>query len=304
LLVIVSVTLILTVKNEQTTIQPLLESICQQTKQPNEIIIVDGGSSDSTVNIIETYQKKLPINLIVLPNVNIAQGRNIAIKNAKNDIIASTDGGCVLDKKWLEKIISPFEISKETDVVSGAYLPLCEDKFQELASQIIFPDVSKLDENFLPSARSIAFKKALWEKVAGFPENLRTAEDTVFDMKLKKLGARFVLSKDAIVFWRVRKNLSEVFKQFYNYAKGEGSARFYPFNYLIRYGFFSGLVLLILFMPLNPFAWAFAIFSVILVLWLKRLRNVKNLRELPFCFLIALSIELGISVGYIPGLFE
>jgi glycosyltransferase involved in cell wall biosynthesis len=296
--------LILTIKNEEKTIRPLLESILQQTKQADEVVIVDGGSSDSTVNIIKTYENKLPINLIVLPNVNIARGRNIAIKNAKNDIIASTDGGCVLDKNWLEKITSPFEINQETDVVSGAYLPLCEDKFQELASQIIFPDVSKLDESFLPSARSIAFKKALWEKVGGFPEDLKTAEDTIFDIKLKRFGARFVLSKEAIVFWRVRENLSLIFKQFYNYAKGEGSARFYPFNYLIRYGFFSGLVLLIIFMSSNPFVWAFAVFSVMLVLWLKRLRNVKSLRELPFCFLIAISIELGISIGYISGLFD
>jgi hypothetical protein len=241
--------------------------------------------------------------LIISPNTNIAQGRNIAIKNAKNNIIASTDGGCILDKQWLEKITYPFGTSHEPDVVSGVYLPYCEDKFQEIVAKIVFPSISELDENFLPSARSISFKKGVWEKVGGFPEKLKTAEDTFFDNKLKQAGACFVLSKEAIVFWRIRENLSSVYRQFYNYAKGEGTARLCPFNYLARYGFFAFLVLILVFMPLNFFAWGFVVFSLIMVLWVKRLRKIKHASEFPLGISIASAIELGISVGYVTGLF-
>ena len=44
------------------------------------------------------------------------------------------------------------------------------------------------EETFLPSGRSIAFKKSAWKEVGGYPENLYTGEDTLFDLKLKEKG--------------------------------------------------------------------------------------------------------------------
>ena len=102
------VSLICTVKDEKETIIELLENIFKQTMSPDEVVIVDGGSSDGTIDIIQRYSEKLPLKLIVSTGANIAKGRNIAIKNASYDIIASTDGGCKLDEKWLENLIQPF----------------------------------------------------------------------------------------------------------------------------------------------------------------------------------------------------
>ena len=77
------VSLICTLKNEEFSAKVLLDSLLSQSRLPHEIIIVDGGSIDRTVEIINSYiQKGAPIKLIIKGGANIAQGRNIAIKNA------------------------------------------------------------------------------------------------------------------------------------------------------------------------------------------------------------------------------
>src|SRR5687767_12515658 len=98
------ISLIATVLNEGSNIHRLMETIQRQTRQPDEIIIVDGGSQDDTMAILNSYTGKLPLRVIVQPDSNISRGRNIALKAAKGDIIAITDAGVRLNDDWLERI--------------------------------------------------------------------------------------------------------------------------------------------------------------------------------------------------------
>ena len=80
------VSVICTVKNEEETILDWLESLEKQSRLPDEVIIVNGDSTDRTVDLIKEFMRnsKLKIRLIVAPSANIAQGRNIAIKNSQS----------------------------------------------------------------------------------------------------------------------------------------------------------------------------------------------------------------------------
>jgi glycosyltransferase involved in cell wall biosynthesis len=301
------ISLICTVKNEEKTILDWLESLKRQTKLPDEIIVVDGGSIDKTAELVQEFMRNanLKIRLIIAPGANIAQGRNVAVRNCTNGIIASTDAGCRLHPQWLENITKPFEKDPSVDVVLGVYLPWYETEFEEIASYLIFPNIEKLNpDKFLPSSRSIAFRKKAWEDVGGYPEWLDTAEDTLFDLKLKKAGMRFFLAKNAIVYWKVRENAKKIFKQFYNYAKGDGIAFLFPQRYLPRYAIAALTLILAAILWNNIFFWILATLAFPFGFYIKHLRKVRkpSIKRLFIATMIALAIETGIFIGYLKGI--
>lgn len=232
--------LISTVYNEGDNIRSFLESIRAQTVLPDEIIIVDAASTDNTAGLIDGFiseNKDLNLKLIrEAKRVNIARGRNIAIFNARGAIIAVTDAGCVVDDRWFEEITSPFSKDNGIDIVSGWYEPLIETGFHRKAAEAIVPTLEEINPaSFLPSSRSIAFKKVCWEKAGGYPEHLTLCgEDTLFDLRLKELSLRFVFNPDAKVFWRMRDSLKALLEQAYMYGLGDGEARIFTGRYCVR----------------------------------------------------------------------
>jgi glycosyltransferase involved in cell wall biosynthesis len=78
------ISVVTTVLNEEKNIVQFLDSIVNQTKKPDEIIVVDGGSKDSTIKILKKYQKKNRlVKVYELPNSKISEGRNFGVKNSK-----------------------------------------------------------------------------------------------------------------------------------------------------------------------------------------------------------------------------
>src|SRR5512139_3748337 len=102
------VSLICTVLNEGEAIRRLMDSVVRQTRTPDEIVFVDGGSHDNTVEVIQRYSERLPLRVIVEPGANISRGRNVAIEAATGNVIVSVDAGVWLEPAWLESLLAPF----------------------------------------------------------------------------------------------------------------------------------------------------------------------------------------------------
>lgn len=214
----------LTIYNEERSIARTIETILQQTKSPNEIVIVDGGSVDGTVDIIRHYQKKDKRIKLLTCKCSRSKGRNLTVELSSNEIIAMTDAGCMPNRDWLEKLTSPF-INTDVDMVAGFYEMTGNTNFQKAAAVFLGVTPRKFDINFLPSTRSVAFKKTLWEEVGGFPEALTdTAEDTVFNEKVVKSGAKIARVKSAVVEWGMPDELNEVLLKMFHYAKGDAKS--------------------------------------------------------------------------------
>ncbi|WP_103866241.1 glycosyltransferase [Aquimarina sp. I32.4] len=249
--------LITTVYNEEASILSFIQSLNKQTIYPNEFIIVDGGSTDKTLDLInESISEKINYKLIVDDTCNkkhtvgpIAKGRNVAIKNTKHENILVTDAGCVLDENWVKQMIHSFE-KQNADIVSGWYKANVSNKFQSKIADIFCPPINKINKKtFLPSSRSLGFKKWLWKKVGGYPENSYTAEDTLFDIKIFKLTDNIVFNEKAFVYWDVPFDKEELNKKLFEYGFGEGRLRIFLFHYIMRLALlicFPILLLLIL----------------------------------------------------------
>jgi len=101
--------IISTVYNEEKNIERFLSSIVSQTRLPDEVIVVDGGSSDGTPDLIRKWSDRYPFIRLIVQKCNIAEGRNIAIAASTADIVASTDAGCFVESTWFENIVAPIE---------------------------------------------------------------------------------------------------------------------------------------------------------------------------------------------------
>lgn len=222
----VKVSICITVLNEERSINHLLKSLLAQTKLPNEIVIVDGGSIDKTVDIVKFYQKNHRfIKLFISPG-SIAHGRNISIAKAQGDIIALTDAGCRAKRDWLKKITLPFS-DYTVGLVAGFYIMPSKNASEKALN--IFQGIVPKDfnsKNFIPSARSVAFRKSVWERVGGFDEEFKKAgEDTKFFYDVSsQASTKIVRIKDAIVEWRESGNYIDRFRKFFNYAKGDAES--------------------------------------------------------------------------------
>ncbi len=230
------VSLVLTVKNEAPNIPRLFDSLAQQTRLPDQIVCVDGGSGDNTLATLQKYATTLPLKIISQPGANISKGRNTAIRCADADIIAATDAGVRLDSHWLEEIVRPFESDEAPDVVSGWFVPDPQTVFELALAATTLPAREDIRaDKFLPSSRSMAFKKRVWEQTAQYPEWLDYGEDLVFDLDLRAAGCRFSFAPNAWVYFRPRASLGAFFKQYYLYARGDGKAKLWSGRHLIRY---------------------------------------------------------------------
>ena len=154
----IKVSLITTVLNEESSIEHFLSSIAIQSQKPNEVIIVDAGSTDKTVDIIKSFQPFLKnLKILVKKGANRSAGRNLAIKSAKNEIIVMSDAGCRLDKEWVKEISRQF-VDKKIKVVAGFYLAESKTVFQKCVAPyaLVMPDRVN-PKNFLPSSLYSSF---------------------------------------------------------------------------------------------------------------------------------------------------
>ncbi|MCU0466243.1 MAG: glycosyltransferase [Anaerolineae bacterium] len=252
------VSVIATVLNEGESIRQLMDSLCAQTRQPDELIIVDGGSRDTTVAVIESYRDRLPLRVVVEPGANISRGRNVAAQNATGEILAITDAGVRLEPAWLAELIAPFESDSALGVVAGFFFPDPQTVFEAAMGATVLPQVGDIDPaTFLPSSRSVAVRRSAFEVVGGYPEWLDYCEDLIFDLRLKTVTSPFAFAPGALAHFRPRGSIRAFYKQYYLYARGDGKADLWRKRHLIRYAtYLIGLPVLIgLALAVSPWFW-------------------------------------------------
>jgi glycosyltransferase involved in cell wall biosynthesis len=228
------VALIVTVLNEAASIDALLESVAAQTRQPDEVVIVDGGSTDGTWARLQPWATRLPLHVLEAPGSTIARGRNVAIESTTAELIAVTDAGVRLEPDWLANLLA--RLSVDVDVVSGFFAADAMTVFERAMGATVLPALADVRaDRFLPSSRSVLFRRSAWQAVGGYPAWLDYGEDLVFDLALRSNRCSFAFAPDALVWFRPRSSLGAFFRQYYRYARGDGKADLWRLRHAIRY---------------------------------------------------------------------
>jgi len=224
--------IVTTVFNEAKNIESFLDSIRKQDFKADEIIIVDGGSTDGTCDLLQSYSQKyseLNLKIFVEIGCTIAKGRNVGISKASNENIILTDAGTRMAKNFCKSLLIPFELDSNVDLVSGITIP-----HSKITATWIASDYDNYNfQDFLPSARGVAIKKSIFNKVkGGFPEYLtKTGEDTLFMIFYRSYSNKWLINKAAKITWEVPDTLDEIIKLKQSYAYGDGESGFGDWNY-------------------------------------------------------------------------
>jgi glycosyltransferase involved in cell wall biosynthesis len=321
-------TLVSTVFNEAKRLQITINELSNQTVQPSEIIITDAGSNDGTYEMLMEWKRKSAVPIIIFqkPRCNVAEGRNIAIKAATHDIIISTDFGCRFHPGWLESIIAPFE-DKKVLVVGGSYI-VKEDEQVSLPAKAAYLLANGYKPNmdsplFIPSSRSIGYRKPVFDHVGGYCEWLTlAADDLVFGFEMRSKGYEIYKVDKPYVFWGRHEKTKGFVKEAYRYGLGDGEANV-NFNRFINnvlqlalYGVNLITLLAVAFFKL-PIIYFYCVLGIDLIVftkiysfyahytlrWIKTRTPKYNLKVFLFGFYLKECINLSYIKGYIKGYF-
>ncbi len=217
--------------------------------QKTDVIVVDGGSRDETLEIVKKWQKKHKrLRLIQVPRCKSpGQARNAALKWVKNEILLFLDSDCAPNQDWVGKMIQPLLRDPKIGMVGGELYTLQFDpqnKVEHYCEQIGFLSVGDRvgmkEGGYYPPVRknmprevngsqtcpffsmanaAVSRKAALavgnhfWEEGA--------AEDVDFSLRLSKAGYKLFFQPDAVVRHMHRANLGEFCRQ----VRGQGLGR-------------------------------------------------------------------------------
>jgi len=219
-----------TVLNEANDIGRLVTSLMEQTLPPAEVVIVDGGSSDGTWEWLQAAASKYP-SLVAIRDEScslkgspgpIARGRNIAIAAASSDVIACVDCGCTYEPHWLARLTAPIVNGQAEYAVGGSCIDQEQRTIWDVASAPFFGIKLSPDEPTKScTARSMAFRKQLWQQVGGFPEDVFLGEDTVFDLRARKTVTPAFAAR-AKAHYRPKHTLQSAIRQVASYAETDG----------------------------------------------------------------------------------
>jgi hypothetical protein len=224
-----------------------------------------------------------------------------------------TDAGVRLDSGWLEEIVAPFEESR-VQTVAGFFRPDPKTLFETAMGATVLPELQDIHpERFLPSSRSVAFRKEAWKAIGGYPEWLDYCEDLIFDFRLRARYGAFTFVPEALVYFRPRPSLRAFFHQYYRYARGDGKADLWRLRHAIRYLIYLVAVpfIAVAGATSNPAWWALYLIAIPGMLWVpwRRLSSMWNdmplfqkLKAALWVPLIRVTGDIAKMIGYPVGL--
>ncbi|HEX8097378.1 MAG TPA: glycosyltransferase [Pyrinomonadaceae bacterium] len=231
------------VRNEEGSIRRLLDGLFRQTRRPDEIVITDGGSRDATPEIIEEYVRQgKPVRLIREREALPGRGRNLAAAIATSEWLAFIDAGVYPAEDWLASLAECVERDEEVKAVYGGWEPAADSFFKECAAiAYAYVPTKEVNEEFVRSRfiASSLIHRSVWERVGGFSERLRSAEDLLFMQSVDETGARVAYAPGAAVLWSMPPTFWRTFKRFVTYSRHNlraGFGRGWQAAIFTRYG--------------------------------------------------------------------
>ena len=210
-----TISIIIPAYNEEKFLPDTLKSIQNLIRKPDEVIIVDGGSTDNTAIIGKSFNTKV----ITVEHRGIGYARQKGLEKATCDIVAYTDADTIVPRDWLSKIEESLSGPEVSAVYSGYYVTnswFIYWYFINYIQPFIF-HIGYLLNMYFGGGQNIAFWKNKGIKSGGFPVDFKSVEDFEILKRLKTVG-KVIYRTDNFVNSSGRRGS----EGFYDYSSSQG----------------------------------------------------------------------------------
>jgi glycosyltransferase involved in cell wall biosynthesis len=184
----VSISIIIPALNEERMIGRCLESLAKLafSRDRFEVLVVDNGSRDKTLDIAESFQDRLSLRILQKANVRISALRNLGARAAAGDILAFLDADCLAPEDWLDRIL---ELAPADGAgVLGAHYLLPNDATWVGRTWHRYQEAPKSGEVSHVPAGDLIMRRKDFLRLGGFDESIQTNEDYELCERARKSG--------------------------------------------------------------------------------------------------------------------
>lgn len=196
------VSVIIPAYNEEGDIEECLKSLEKQTYKNHEVIVIDDGSTDNTINVVKTYPK---VKLLQQNHKGPGEARNLGAQKAKGEVLVLIDADMVLFPDYVEKLTKPIRENETLGTIESIQYNVHETKMQECWGKVV--RTKQLEGINSSTVRAIAKKDFI--ALGGFDKKYGYADDRTFFLKY---GVRFLILEDVKCYHKTPRTFKGVFK--------------------------------------------------------------------------------------------
>jgi glycosyltransferase involved in cell wall biosynthesis len=216
-----SVTVVIPVRDEAGTIERTLDDLLAQSRRPDQIVFVDAGSRDGTAGAIAAHAlaRTLPVQVVAAGAAYPGRARNLGVAASEGDWIAFTDAGVRLAPSWLATLASAAAADPGAEAIAGDWDLDVASPFERCLALLSAP-TEGLSKGALrpPVVVSLLLRRSAWDRVGPFREDLRSAEDRLFLMRLSE-RCRVIRAPGRHARWRPPVTACAAWRRFRTYAR-------------------------------------------------------------------------------------
>lgn len=238
------VSIVIPALNEQDSISAALDSVLGQTWRNTEVIVVDGGSTDATLDILADYSS-FDSRVRVVPNPGRTQpaAMNVALAAARSDWLVRVDAHSTVPPTYVEGAMAHLSTGRWGGVGGRKDGVGFTEVGKAIAAALGSPfGVGNSTYHHGTATETVdhipfgAYPVALARSLGGWDESITANEDYEFDYRLRQAGHELLFDPALVIWWQTRESIPDFARQYRRYGAGKAMViRRHPESAAVRH---------------------------------------------------------------------
>lgn len=212
--------------NEEKSIRECVESCLNQTRVPDQILVVNDGSTDRSGEILSEFGNRIEVLTIPVATGNKSYAQERGLARITGDVFVASDGDTILESHFIELVEKTYLEQPDVVAVCGYvkslkynWLTACREMEYVIGQNFFKVAQSYIDAVFVIPGCAGAFKTDVFLSAIKFDHDTLT-EDLDFTYKFHELGMRIVYVREVIAYTQDPATLSSYINQMRRWYSG------------------------------------------------------------------------------------